>query len=77
MGTMTWIYTDYPEAKPPLPPTTPFGRCKRQSPERRWDAPGGFMASLRARILTDNPSADRSSGCGTTRGHGPASAVRA
>ena len=40
MGIMTWIYTDYPEAKPPLPPTTPFGRCKRQSPERRWDARG-------------------------------------
>ena len=26
MGTMTWIYTDYPPPKPPPPPTTPFGR---------------------------------------------------
>ena len=35
MGAMTWIYTDYPLPKPPPPPTTPFGRCKHQSPERR------------------------------------------
>ncbi len=40
MGTMTWIYTDYPPPKPPPPPITPFGRCNSQSPERRWDARG-------------------------------------
>ena len=44
MGTMTWIYTDYPLPKPPPPPTTPFGRCNSQSPERRWDARGASTA---------------------------------